>query len=46
MPVGGKENGKLFSAASFPPCPGWYFQIRIHEGTKAYLSVIGKPKNI
>jgi transcriptional regulator with XRE-family HTH domain len=37
MPVGGKENGKLFSAASFPPCPRCYFQI-VHERMKASLS--------
>jgi hypothetical protein len=39
--VGGKENGKLFSAASFPPCPRCYFQI-VHERMKASLSQIGK----
>jgi hypothetical protein len=45
MPVGGKENGKLFTAATFPSSPCCYFQIRIHEVTKPYLSSIGKLKN-
>jgi DNA-binding transcriptional regulator YiaG len=44
MSVGGKENGKLFSAASFQPCPRWYFQIRIHEGNESISVIIWKVK--